>query len=401
MKRASERQITKDDLADDEQQDTPQGFEKAPPEVLAKRKILKVRRTPNIRMAPTSNANAFAALSNAAAPTVAPVSAAKPVSTEEKPEQEKIAKPPSVSAQEPVVKSPVDPSIVEPKASEAETKSNQTEEEKPKERKPSEEYASKPSIPEDGLKGEANTHDATNKIAQQSVAAPTSTLHAASGGSGATPSPPAVAGTQKAGTEDLDNANNVTTNATTNGTSNGLPKPAILFGGTAPSGVSFASAAKAENNPFGFMSAVPGPPLPVESPTKSEFKQTKTETGEEKEEELFRTRAKLYSLEQNVDNMRWKERGVGTFKLNKHEESQKVRLLMRTEATLRVVLNTSLFPQFRVDRATERSIRFQGFDPDKPENEKGTSYLLRLSTKDATEDLVAAIIKHKGEPEKN
>lgn len=86
------------------------------------------------------------------------------------------------------------------------------------------------------------------------------------------------------------------------------------------------------------------------------------ETGEEGERTYFSCRSKLF----HYDAGEWKERGVGTFKVNvckaPAEEGQPedggeagtssakktARLIMRTEGVLRVVLNTPLFKGMKV-----------------------------------------------------
>lgn len=69
------------------------------------------------------------------------------------------------------------------------------------------------------------------------------------------------------------------------------------------------------------------------------------ETGEEGEHTIFSCRAKLF----HFNGQEWKERGVGTFKVNITETEtetshyQKARLIMRTDGVHRVVLNTPVF----------------------------------------------------------
>ena len=58
-------------------------------------------------------------------------------------------------------------------------------------------------------------------------------------------------------------------------------------------------------------------------------------TGEEKEECVFRMRAKLY----RVRDEQWKERGTGNAKLMRHKETKKIRFIMRQEKTLKPVAN--------------------------------------------------------------
>ncbi|XP_015115458.1 E3 SUMO-protein ligase RanBP2 [Diachasma alloeum] len=60
-------------------------------------------------------------------------------------------------------------------------------------------------------------------------------------------------------------------------------------------------------------------------------------TGEENEEILYTHRAKLFRFDGNAKE--WKERGLGDIKLLKHNESHKLRLVMRREQTLKLCLN--------------------------------------------------------------
>lgn len=78
------------------------------------------------------------------------------------------------------------------------------------------------------------------------------------------------------------------------------------------------------------------------------------ETGEEGEETIFSCKAKLLYN----DGKQWKERGMGTFKLNvteplfedHDEETHKrtARLIMRSEGVFRVILNAPVFKGMKV-----------------------------------------------------
>lgn len=182
-------------------------------------------------------------------------------------------------------------------------------------------------------------------------------------------------------------------------------KTGIMFGGISGSApvLTFASAAKGnEGSLFGGFSKEgtekTGSEFKYSSTiveTKREFKEEKVDTGEEDEDEMFRARAKLYLLEDKDGVARWKERGVGVLKIKKNRESGQGRLLMRTEATLRVVLNSPLYKAFAADKASERSIRFQGFNHESPEadanDEHIACFLVRFSTKDTVRAFVDAV----------
>ncbi|RHY33216.1 hypothetical protein DYB32_001797, partial [Aphanomyces invadans] len=67
-------------------------------------------------------------------------------------------------------------------------------------------------------------------------------------------------------------------------------------------------------------------------------------SGEEDEEVLYTTRAKLFDFRETLLNKgtgekTWCERGVGNVRFLKHKEAGKVRLLMRQEKTLKILIN--------------------------------------------------------------
>jgi Ran-binding protein 3 len=178
-------------------------------------------------------------------------------------------------------------------------------------------------------------------------------------------------------------------------------KPVFSFGGIggAVTGTSFGDAAAAASG-FSFSAARPASSGNLLSPVGqvelssadggrgTKFVQTDIVTGEEEEEELFRARCKLFILESGVN---WKERGVGYVKLNRHSETRKARLLMRTEGTLRVILNAPLSESFTLDRATERSVRFQGLSVEPEAKSKYSTFLVRFGSKDDLEKLITAV----------
>ena len=65
-----------------------------------------------------------------------------------------------------------------------------------------------------------------------------------------------------------------------------------------------------------------------------------TKTNEESEDCLFKMRAKLFRFfKSSDDKSEWKERGTGDIRLLKHKESNKTRLVMRRDKTLKVCAN--------------------------------------------------------------
>jgi len=62
-----------------------------------------------------------------------------------------------------------------------------------------------------------------------------------------------------------------------------------------------------------------------------------TKTNEEDEAVIFKLRAKLFRFSSEANE--WKERGTGDARLLQHKETQKIRLVMRREKTLKVCAN--------------------------------------------------------------
>jgi len=113
-------------------------------------------------------------------------------------------------------------------------------------------------------------------------------------------------------------------------------------------------------------------------------------TGEEEEETVFACRAKLYHFEKE-----WKERGVGTLKINvRHENKaladedeeqdieagesfstteQKARLVMRTDGVHKVILNTPVFKSMHIgdqdgEEPVGKTMHLTGLEDGKPRN---------------------------------
>jgi Ran-binding protein 3 len=89
-------------------------------------------------------------------------------------------------------------------------------------------------------------------------------------------------------------------------------------------------------------------------------------TGEEDEFTQYQIpRAKLFVLE-GTD---WKERGVGQLRLNTKtslaDDKMSARMVMRSEAVHRLILNISLFAEMNVTLAQDKFLRFSAFEDGK------------------------------------
>ncbi|RHZ87836.1 hypothetical protein Glove_29g167 [Diversispora epigaea] len=105
-------------------------------------------------------------------------------------------------------------------------------------------------------------------------------------------------------------------------------------------------------------------------------------TGEEDEITQFFVRAKLYCLDGQ-----WKERGVGTLRLNYPRNNKKSpRLVMRADNVLKVILNIALFRGMHVERSQEKFVKLFAY-----EGSKLVHLAIKLSNPNAADELYEAI----------
>eukprot|EP00762_Andalucia_godoyi_P001140 ANDGO_02071.mRNA.1 Ran-specific GTPase-activating protein 1 len=93
-----------------------------------------------------------------------------------------------------------------------------------------------------------------------------------------------------------------------------------------------------------------------------------TQTGEEEEETLHKIHAKLFVFAEvevkkedgkvTKKEKKFRELGAGEIHVNKHKKSGKVRMLMRADKTLKLLLNVLLFPTLNASISEEKTVRF-------------------------------------------
>ncbi|KAM3938881.1 ran-binding protein 3 isoform 2-T2 [Leptodactylus fuscus] len=112
-------------------------------------------------------------------------------------------------------------------------------------------------------------------------------------------------------------------------------------------------------------------------------------TGEEAESNVLQIQCKLFVFDKMSQS--WVERGRGLLRLNDmastEEGTLQSRLVMRTQGSLRLILNTKLWAQMQIDKASEKSIRITAMDT---EDQGVKVFLISASSKD-TGQLFAAI----------
>ncbi|KFP69407.1 Ran-binding protein 3, partial [Acanthisitta chloris] len=112
-------------------------------------------------------------------------------------------------------------------------------------------------------------------------------------------------------------------------------------------------------------------------------------TGEEAESNVLQIQCKLFVFDKSSQS--WVERGRGLLRLNDMASTEdgtlQSRLVMRTQGSLRLILNTKLWAQMQIDKASEKSIRITAMDT---EDQGVKVFLISASSKD-TGQLYAAL----------
>mmetsp|Transcript_7201 Transcript_7201/g.8153 ORF Transcript_7201/g.8153 Transcript_7201/m.8153 type:complete len:253 (-) Transcript_7201:359-1117(-) len=93
------------------------------------------------------------------------------------------------------------------------------------------------------------------------------------------------------------------------------------------------------------------------------------QSGEEEEEIIYCQRGKLFIygetlLDAGTGNKQWNERGIGDIRILKHREHQGMRVLMRQEKTMKVIVNHALDPRITLEPnvGSDRSWVWSAFD---------------------------------------
>nr|XP_058137993.1 ran-binding protein 3 isoform X2 [Dasypus novemcinctus] len=112
-------------------------------------------------------------------------------------------------------------------------------------------------------------------------------------------------------------------------------------------------------------------------------------TGEEAESNVLQIQCKLFVFDKTSQS--WVERGRGLLRLNDMASTDdgtlQSRLVMRTQGSLRLILNTKLWAQMQIDKASEKSVRVTATDA---EGQGVKVFLVSASSKD-TGQLYAAL----------
>mmetsp|Transcript_4982 Transcript_4982/g.7362 ORF Transcript_4982/g.7362 Transcript_4982/m.7362 type:complete len:220 (-) Transcript_4982:216-875(-) len=132
-----------------------------------------------------------------------------------------------------------------------------------------------------------------------------------------------------------------------------------------------------------------------------------TKTGEEEEETLYSTRAKLFIfgetlLDKGTGKKSWRERGVGDMRLLKHREHQRIRVLMRQEKTMKILANHVLDPRITLETnaGSDRSWVWSAYDFSEGVELVETVFAARFSNSESANEFKEKFLEAQVEMEK-
>ncbi|BBN12261.1 Ran-binding protein 3 [Marchantia polymorpha subsp. ruderalis] len=144
---------------------------------------------------------------------------------------------------------------------------------------------------------------------------------------------------------------------------------------------------------FGSSAPAAAPTTGAPSPAVVSLQEVTVETGEEKEKAVFTADASLFEF---IDGG-WKERGKGELRVNVSEEKDKrPRLVMRSKGNLRLLLNASLFPDMKLSKMDNRGISFVCANSAAEGRTGLTTYAVKVKDAVVASEFSATVQAHKG-----
>lgn len=99
------------------------------------------------------------------------------------------------------------------------------------------------------------------------------------------------------------------------------------------------------------------------------LEEVEVKSGEEDETVIYSQRSKLFIfgetlLDKGTGKKTWRERGIGEVRILRHNEHQRLRLLMRQEKTMKVIANHAIDPRIKLEpnSGSDRSWVWCAFD---------------------------------------
>lgn len=118
------------------------------------------------------------------------------------------------------------------------------------------------------------------------------------------------------------------------------------------------------------------------------------ETGEENERVVFNAESVLFEFAEGS----WKERGKGEMKVNVSAgENQNARLLMRTRGNYRLILNARLYPDIKLTNMEKKGVTFACINSANEGKGGLSTFALKFKDPSIVEEFKGAVMDHKGE----
>jgi Ran-binding protein 1 len=131
------------------------------------------------------------------------------------------------------------------------------------------------------------------------------------------------------------------------------------------------------------------PSLFYSFPLQVQLEEVEVTSGEEEEAILYEQRSKLFIhgetlLDKGSGQKSWRERGIGDVKILQHKELKKVRVLMRQEKTMKVILNFVLDSRLVLtpNAGNDRSWVWSAMDFSSGEELEETVFAIRFGDSD-------------------
>nr|BAO49702.1 nuclear pore complex protein Nup50b [Nicotiana benthamiana] len=116
------------------------------------------------------------------------------------------------------------------------------------------------------------------------------------------------------------------------------------------------------------------------------------ETGEENEKAIFTADSALFEFL----NGGWKERGKGELKLNiSSTETGKARLVMRTRGNYRLILNANLYPEMKLTNMDKKGVTFACMNSAGDGKDGLSTIALKFKDASIVEEFRAVVMEHK------
>ncbi|XP_055831647.1 nuclear pore complex protein NUP50A-like [Solanum dulcamara] len=176
------------------------------------------------------------------------------------------------------------------------------------------------------------------------------------------------------------------------------------FGSEPGGGSGFGSVfgVKADQSFFGLSLPINGNASPFGNPGSSSVKKSEPSmqevlvvTGEEHEKAIFTADSVLFEYL----NGGWKERGKGELKLNISSGTGKARLVMRTRGNYRLILNAYLYPEMKLASMDKKGITFACMNSADDGKDGLSTIALKFKDPSIVEEFRAAVMEHKDKKE--